>query len=385
MADAVIVSAVRTAIGKKQGALSKTRADDLLAHVLRAAVDRAGVKPEQVEDVIAGCVTQIGEQGFNIGRVAALVAGFPVEVTGTSVNRQCGSSQQAFHFAAQAIMSGTQDVVLACGVESMSRVPMGSDGMEGMSKWFPPSANYKHKFVMQHESAEMIADKWEINRRQCEEFALRSHQKAAAAIETGRFKGEIAPIDVTLPDGSTKSFEIDEGVRANSTLEKMATLMPTVKPTGVVTAATASQISDGASAVLLMSDAKARELALTPLARVKALSLAGVDPTMMLHGPIPATRKVLARAGLKLDDIGVVEINEAFASVVLAWQKDLGADPERVNVNGGACALGHPLGASGTRLLTTLVHEMKRRDARYGLSTMCIGFGQATATILERL
>ncbi len=385
MADAVIVSAVRTAIGKKQGALSKTRSDDLLAHVLRAAVERAGVKPELVEDVIAGCVTQIGEQGFNIARVAALVAGFPVEVTGTSVNRQCGSSQQAFHFAAQAIMSGTHDVVLAGGVENMSRVPMGSDGMEGASKWFPPSANYKHKFVMQHESAEMIAEKWGISRRQCEELALRSHQKAAAAIETGRFRDEIAPIQVTLPDGTSKQFEVDEGVRPNSTLEKMATLMPTVKPTGVVTAATASQISDGASAVLLMSDAKARELGLTPLARVRSMALAGVDPTMMLHGPIPATQKALARAGLKLDDMGVIEINEAFASVVLAWQKELGADLDRVNVNGGACALGHPLGASGTRLLTTLVHEMKKRGARYGLSTMCIGFGQATATILERI
>ena len=381
MPEAVIVSAVRTAIGKKGGALSKTRADDLLAHALREVVARAKVPAELVEDVVAGCVTQIGEQGYNIARVAALVAGFPIEVTGTSVNRQCGSSQQAFHFAAQAIMSGTQDVVIACGVENMSRVPMGSDGMEGQSKWFPPSADYKHRFVMQHESAEMIAEKWEITRRQCEELALRSHQRAAAAIETGKFRGEIAPITV---EGG-KSFEVDEGVRPGSTLEKMATLMPTVKPTGVVTAATASQISDGASAILLMSDTKARELGLTPLARVKAMAVAGVDPTMMLHGPIPATQKVLARAGLKKDDIGLFEVNEAFASVVLALSKELGTDLEKTNVNGGACALGHPLGASGTRLLTTLVHEMQRRDVRYGLSTMCIGFGQATATVLERV
>ncbi len=384
MPQAVIVSAVRTAIGKKGGALARTRADDLLAHALRAAVERARVDPALVEDVIAGCVTQIGEQGFNIARVAALIAGFPVEVPGTSVNRQCGSSQQALHFAAQAIMSGQMDVVLAGGVESMSRVPMGSDGMEGQSKWFPPSADYRHRFVMQHESAEMVAETWGISRRDCEEFALRSHQKAAAAIETGRFKGEIVPIDVALPDGARKSFEVDEGVRPGSTLEKMATLVPTVKPTGVVTAATASQISDGASAVLLMSDVKARELGLQPLARVKAMAAVGVDPTMMLHGPIPATRKVLARAGLDQKEIGLFEVNEAFASVVLAWHRELGADLDRTNVNGGACALGHPLGASGTRLLTTLVHEMAKRDLRYGLSTMCIGFGQATATILER-
>ncbi len=385
MADAVIVSAVRTALGKKQGALSKTRADDLLAHVLRAAVDRISLDPALIDDVVAGCVTQVGEQGFNLARVAALCAGFPVEVTGTTVNRQCGSSQQAFHFAAQAVLSGQMDTVIASGVESMSRVPMGSDGMVPPSPWFPASQNYQHKFVMQHESAEMVAEKWGITRRQCEEFALASHQRAAAAIETGKFKGEIAPIEVTLPDGSKKLFEVDEGVRANSTLEKLATLAPVVKPDGVVTAGTSSQISDGASAIVVMSAAKAKELGKKPLARVVATAVAGVDPTMMLHGPIPATKKVLARAGLTLADIGLFEVNEAFAAVPLAWAKELGADLAKTNVNGGACALGHPLGASGCRLLTTLVNEMHRRQVKYGLSTMCIGFGQATATIIERL
>jgi acetyl-CoA acyltransferase len=375
MSDAVVVSSVRTAIGKKNGALSKTRADELLAHVLKAAVARADLDPALVEDVIAGCVTQVGEQGFNIARVAALCAGFPVEVTGTSVNRQCGSSQQAFHFAVQAVQSGAMDVVLAGGVESMSRVPMGSDGMTQPSPWFPASPMYGYKFVSQHESAEMVAAKWGITRRQCEEFALASHQHAAAAIEKGRFKDEILPLD---------GFGVDEGVRPNSTLEKLATLAPVVKPDGVVTAGTASQISDGAAAILVMSAERAAALGKKPRARVKAMALAGVDPVMMLHGPIPATRKVLARAGLTIGDIDLFEVNEAFACVPLAWAKELGAPLDRTNVNGGACALGHPLGASGCRLLTTLLHEMEKRDVRYGLSTMCIGFGQATATVLDR-
>jgi acetyl-CoA acetyltransferase family protein len=383
--NAVIVSAVRTAIGKKQGALSKTRADDLLAHVLRAAVDRIKLDPKHVDDVISGCVTQVGEQGFNIARVGALCAGFPVEVTGTTVNRQCGSSQQAFHFAAQAIMAGQADVVIASGVESMSRVPMGSDGTVPPSPWFPASKNYKYEFVMQHQSAEMVAEKWGVTRKDCEELALASHQRAAAAIEKGWFKGEIAPIEVTLPDGTQKVFDVDEGVRPNTSLEKLATLAPIVKPTGVVTAGTSSQISDGASAVVVMSEARAKALGLEPLARVVTTALAGVDPTMMLHGPIPATRKALDRAGLAVKDIDLFEVNEAFAAIPVAWAKELSVDLNRTNVNGGACALGHPLGASGTRLLTTLVHELRRRGSRYGLSTMCIGFGQATATILERV
>jgi acetyl-CoA acetyltransferase family protein len=388
MAEAVIVSAVRSAIGRKKGALANLRADELLAHVLKECVTRAGVPAQEVDDVVAGCVTQIGEQGYNIARNAALEAGFPVEVTGTSVNRQCGSSQQAFHFASMGVLSGQQDAVLAAGVESMTRVPMGTDGTPSppVAPFFPPSPllTERYPFVTQHQSAEMIAEKWKISRRECEEFALRSHLNAAKARESGRFRDEILPLDVTFPDGSKGRFSDDEGIRPDSTLEKMAGLQPVVKPDGVVTAATSSQISDGAAALLVMSRAKADRLGLKPRAKVVATAAAGVDPTMMLHGVIPATQKVLARAGLKQSDIELVEINEAFASVPLAWSKELGWKLDRVNVNGGAIALGHPLGASGARLLTTLLHEMEKRDLRYGLVTMCIGFGQATATILDR-
>jgi acetyl-CoA acetyltransferase family protein len=385
MPEAVIVGSVRSAIAKKKGALALMRADELLAHVLKACADRAGVAPASIEDVVAGCVTQIGEQGFNIARNGALMAGFPVEVTGTSVNRQCGSSQQAFHFAAMGVMSGQQESVLAAGVESMTRIPMGSDGM-AQNGFFPPSPMMTdhYNIVPQHQSAEMIAEKWKISRRECEEFALRSHQKAAAAQSGGRFKDEIVALDAKQPDGSMLRFERDEGVRPETTLEKMATLAPVVKADGVVTAATSSQISDGAAALLVMSRERAAQLGKKPRARVVATVCAGVDPTIMLHGVIPATQKVLAKAGLKPSDIGVVEINEAFASVVLAWSKELGWKLDNVNVNGGAIALGHPLGGSGARLLTTLLHEMEKRDVRYGLSTMCIGFGQATATIIDR-
>jgi acetyl-CoA acyltransferase len=390
MSEAVIVAAVRSAIGKKKGALAATRADDLLAHVLRALVARAGVDPKELDDVITGCVTEIGEQGFNVSRTAALMAGFPVEVTGTTVNRQCGSSQQAFHFAAQAVLAGQQDAVVAAGVESMTRVPMGSDaamGLPGVAAAIPfsPLFNDKYTFVPQHTSAEMVAEKWGVSRRQCEEFSLESHQRAAAAREAGRFKDEIAALKVKTPDGAELTFDSDEGIRPDTTLEKLATLKPVVKPDGVVTAGTSSQISDGAAALLVMSAEKAKRLGLKPRARVITTALAGVDPTMMLHGPIPATQKALARAGLKKEDIGLVEINEAFAAVPLAWSKELGWSLENVNVNGGAVALGHPLGCSGARLMTTLLHEMERRDVRYGLQTMCIGFGQATATIIERV
>jgi acetyl-CoA acetyltransferase family protein len=388
MSDAIIVSAVRTAIGKKKGALSQLRADELLAHTLRDVVTRAGITPSDVDDVVAGCVTQIGEQGYNIARNGALMAGFPVEVTGTTVNRQCGSSQQAFHFAAMGVMSGQQDAVIAAGVESMTRVPMGSDGMPSppVAPFFPPSPmmTERYSIVPQHQSAELVAERWKISRRQCEEFALRSHQHAARARESGRFRDEILPLEVKGADGAPVRFAEDEGIRPDSTLEKMATLAPVVKPDGVVTAATSSQISDGAAAVLVMSRAQTERLGLRPRARVVATACAGVDPTMMLHGVIPATQKVLSRAGLSPSDIGLVEINEAFASVVLAWSKELGWSLDNVNVNGGAIALGHPLGCSGARLLTTLLHEMEKRDVRYGLSTMCIGFGQATATILDR-
>ncbi|HZS38163.1 MAG TPA: thiolase family protein [Polyangia bacterium] len=390
MSEAVIVAAVRSAIGKKKGSLAATRADDLLALVLRSVVERAGVEPKHVDDVITGCVTEIGEQGFNVSRTAALMAGFPVEVTGTTVNRQCGSSQQAFHFAAQAVLAGAQDAVIAAGVESMSRVPMGSDaamGVPGVAAAIPFSNmfNDKFAFVPQHSSAEMIAEKWGISRQECERFSYESHQRAARAREQGRFKDEIVSLKVKNAEGAELSFDADEGIRPDTTLEKLATLKPVVKPDGVVTAGTSSQISDGAAAILVTSAEKAKQLGLKPRARVVATTVAGVDPTMMLHGVIPATQKALHKAGLKKSDIGLVEINEAFAVVPLAWSKELGWDLENVNVNGGAVALGHPLGCSGARLMTTLLHEMEKRGVRYGLQTMCIGFGQATATIIERL
>jgi acetyl-CoA acetyltransferase family protein len=390
MSDAVIVAAVRSAVGKKKGALANTRADDLLALVLKAAAERAKIDPAQLDDVIAGCVTQIGEQGFNVARTAALMAGFPIEVTGTTVNRQCGSSQQAFHFAAQAILSGSMDAVVAAGVESMTRIPMGSDaamGVPGVAPAIPlsPMFNERHTFVPQHQSAEMVAEKWGISRLECEQFSFESHQRAARARESGRFRDEIVPLKVKGADGSEATFDQDEGIRPDTSLEKLASLKPVVKPDGVVTAGTSSQISDGAAALIVTSAEKAKSLGLKPRARVKTMTVAGVDPTMMLHGVIPATKKALQRAGLKQSDIGLVEINEAFASVVLAWSKELGWKLDNVNVNGGAVALGHPLGCSGARLMTTLLHEMEKRGVKYGLQTMCIGFGQATCTILERL
>jgi acetyl-CoA acyltransferase len=390
MSDAVIVAAVRSAIGKKKGALANTRADDLLALVLMSLAERAKVDPKHIEDVVAGCVTQIGEQGFNIARTASLMAGFPIETTGTTVNRQCGSSQQALHFAAQAIMSGSLDMVAACGVESMTRIPMGSDaamGVPGVAAAIPfsPMFNEKFNFVPQHQSAELVAEKWGISRKDCEEFAVESHKRAAAARESGRFRDEITPLKVKGADGNETTFDRDEGIRPDTTLEKLAGLKFVVKPDGVVTAGTASQISDGAAAILVTTPEKAKQLGLKPRARVKTMTVAGVDPTMMLHGVIPATQKALARSGLKQSDIGLVEINEAFASVVLAWSKELKWSLDNVNVNGGAVALGHPLGCSGARLMTTLLHEMEKRDVKYGLQTMCIGFGQATCTIIERL
>jgi acetyl-CoA acyltransferase len=387
---AFIAAAVRSAIGKKKGAFATTRADDLLAEVLRGLTVRAKIDPAAVEDVIAGCVTQIGEQGFNVARTATLIAGFPVETTGTTVNRQCGSSQQALHFAAQAIMSGQHETIIAGGVESMTRIPMGSDagmGVQGVSPVFPLSEKFsgKYNFVPQHNSAELVAEKWKISRADCEAFSYDSHKRAAAAREAGKFRGEILPITVKDATGQERSITDDEGIRPDTSREKLATLNPVVKPDGVVTAGTSSQISDGAAAVLVASEARCKALGLTPKARVVATALAGVDPTMMLHGVIPATQKVLTKAGLTKKDIGLVEINEAFASVPLAWAKELDWDLSTVNVNGGAIALGHPLGCSGVRLMTTLLAEMEARKVRYGLQTMCIGFGQATATIVERL
>jgi acetyl-CoA acyltransferase len=389
MSDAVIVAAGRSAIGRKKGTLANTRADDLLALTMKETAARANIDPKLIEDVVAGCVTQIGEQGFNVARTAALMAGFPIETTGTTINRQCGSSQQAFHFAAQAVMSGAMDVVMAAGVESMTRIPMGSDaamGVPGVAPAIPfsPLFNERFSFVPQHQSAEMIAEKWGLSRKQCEEFSLESHVRAAKARESGRFRDEIIALKVKGTDGSEVTFDQDEGIRPDTTLEKLAGLKAVVKPDGVVTAGTASQISDGAAALIVASLDKAKQLGLKPRARVRSMAVAGVDPVMMLHGVIPATQKALAKAGLKQSDIGLVEINEAFASVVLAWSKELSWKLDKVNVNGGAVALGHPLGASGARLMTTLLHEMEKRDVKYGLQVMCIGFGQATCTIIER-
>lgn len=383
MEHAVIVEAVRTPIGRKNGKLSRIRPDDLAADTLKELTQRAGVDPKEIDDVVMGCVTQIGEQGFNIARNAALIAGFPLEVTGTSVNRQCGSSQQAIHFAAQSVMSGTYDAVIAAGVESMTRIPMGADGMTDFGNPISPKLAERYEIVPQGISAEMIAEKWGLSREELDQFSYESHMKAVAATREGYFRREIFPVETEV-DGISYTMTEDEGIRPDTTVEKMAKLKPAFKPDGVVTAGNSSQISDGAAALLIMSPQKAKALGVQPRAKVIAMATAGVDPTIMLTGPIPATAKVLKKAGLKLEDIDLFEVNEAFASVVVAWLKETGADRERTNVNGGAVALGHPLGCSGARLMTTLLHEMERRDVRYGLQTMCIGFGQATATILDR-
>ena len=384
MSEAVIVEAVRTPIGRRGGALASVRPDDLLALTLREVVRRAGIRAEQVDDVIVGCVTQTGEQGLNIGRAAVLIAGFPVEVPGTTINRFCGSGQQAVNFAAQGVLSGAQDVVIGGGVESMTRVPMGSDAMgpgEG-----PVSAKLTdlYEIIPQGNSAEMIARKWGFSREQLDEFSFQSHVKAGQAIREGRFTREILPVEVRR-NGSTVTVDTDEGVRIPPSREKMAQLKPSFQEDGVVTAGNSSQISDGAAAVLVMSAAKATELKLRPRARIVAQAIVGSEPTIKLTGPIPATAKVLRKAGLQVKDIDLFEVNEAFAPVVLAWRQETGADLEKVNYNGGAIALGHPLGASGARLITTLLHELERQGARYGLSTMCIGYGMGIATIIERL
>jgi acetyl-CoA acetyltransferase family protein len=381
MHNAVIVGAVRTAVGRKNGKLAGVRPDDLLADTLKALVARTKIDPSEVEDVVMGCVDQVGEQGLNIARNAALIAGFPLDVCGTTLDRMCGSGQQAANFAAMGVMSGQYECVIAGGVENMSRVPMGSNGMGPGDGPLSPRLQALYNIVPQGLSAEMIAEQWGIKREELDEFAAGSHERAGRAIAEGRFKREIVPI--TLADGSV--FEVDEGVRVPVNREKMAALAPSFKPDGVVTAANSSQISDGASALLIMSEARAKALGLTPRARIVATSLAGVDPTIMLTGPIPATQRVLKKAGLKLDQIDLFEINEAFASVVLAWERELHPDMSRVNVNGGAIALGHPLGCSGGKLMTTLLHELERTKRRFGLQTMCIGFGQGIGTIIERL
>jgi len=386
--DAVIVEAVRSPLAKRNGKLKDRHPVDLLAEVLNETIARSGIDAALVDDVICGCVSQIGEQSLNVGRNAWLAAGLPEEVPATTVDRQCGSSQQAAHFAAQGVLAGAYDVAIACGVEHMTRVPMGTSAQhQGFP--FPDSlmGRYEGGLVPQGISAELIAERWGLTREQVDAFGARSHERAGEATSSGAFKNEIHPIKVESENG-TELFDTDEGIRTPN-LEKMAQLQPAFKPDGIVTAGNSSQITDGAAAVIVTTSEKAKELGLKPRARFVDFALAGTDPISMLTGPIPATKKVLQRAGVKLQDIDLVEINEAFASVVLAWKKELDiADDwfeERVNVNGGAIALGHPLGASGARLLTTLVNALEQRGGRYGLQTMCEGGGLANATLIERI
>ena len=381
--DAVIVGAIRTPVGKRNGGLSGVHPVDLSAHVLKSLADKTGVDPAQVDDVIWGCVGQVGEQTFDIARNAVIAAGWPLSVTGVTVDRQCGSSQQSVHFAAAGLIAGQYDVVVAGGVESMSRVPMGSALANGQLPFGTSLETfYKGQFPNQGIGAEMIAERWGFSRTQLDEFSISSHEKAAKAQDEGRFDAQIAP--VKLPDGTVVSA--DEGVRRGGTVEKLGSLKTPFKEDGVISAGNSSQISDGSAALLMTTSEKAAELGLTPLARVHTAVLAGDDPVIMLTAPMPATKKALDRSGLKISDIGAYEVNEAFAPVPLAWLHDIeGSDPARINPNGGAIALGHPLGGSGARLMTTLVHHMKDNGIRYGLQTMCEGGGQANATILELL
>ena len=382
--DVVIVEAVRTAVGRRGGSLSGTHAVNLLSQVLQELMKRAGVDASEVEDVISGCVDQVGEQGLNVARNAMLSAGFPYEVPATTVDRQCGSAQQAIHFAANLVQANVCDVTIGCGVENMSRVPMGANMVKDLGFPFTPEMMSQYTLTSHCVSAEKIAEKWDISRADTDQFGYESQMKAAKARDTGRFKMEILPIDVTL-EGVDTTFQVDEGIRDTTTVEKLGTLNPPFKENGVHTAGNSSQISDGAAAVLLMSGKKAKELGVTPRARIVAQAVVGSDPELMLTGPITATPKVLDKAGLKLEDMDLVEINEAFAAVVLAWQKELNPDMSKVNVNGGAIALGHPLGCTGAKLMTTLLHELERTDGQFGLQTMCCGGGLGTATIIERL
>ena len=396
MATAVIVDAVRTAGGKRYGKLSGWHAADLAAETLKALAERNNLDPALVEDVIMGCVMQVGNQSVNVGRSAVLAAGWPEEVPATTIDRQCGSSQQSVHFAAQGVIAGAYDIVVAAGVEVMSTTPMGASVTPGS---FPMGPKVMERYaprggvVMQGTSAELIAQKWGISREDMDAFAVESHKRAATATAEGRFDNEIIAVAEKRFDRETgqvietgEMVTADEGIRPDSSMESLAKLKPAFDPeNGQVTAANSSQITDGASAILIMSEEKAKELGLKPRAKVHSFSVVGVDPIMMLTGPIPATQKVLDKAGLTLDQMDLIEINEAFASVVLAWEKEYDPDMSKVNVNGGAIALGHPLGCSGAKLMATLLNELERTGGRYGLQTMCEGAGMANATIIERL
>ena len=385
MREVVIVEAVRTPIGRRNGKLKDVHPVVLGSLVLKEVVARAGIEPGLVEDVVFGCVSQVGEQSLNVGRNAWLAAGFPFTTPATTVDRQCGSSQQAVHFAANLIQSGVCDVTIAGGVESMSRVPMGSNAISPGTP-FPPELMELYDLVPQGISAELMARKYGISRKAMDEFSVESHRRANEATEKGYFKSQLLAVEISANgNGHHEVFNRDEGIRAKATYEATAALQPAFNPEHSITAGNASQISDGAAAVLLMSLEKAKELHLKPRARIRAQAVVGTDPVLMLEGPIPGTAAVLKRAGLDLESIDLFEVNEAFASVVLAWQKETGADLEKTNVNGGAIAVGHPLGASGAILMTRLLYELERRERRYGLETMCCGGGLGTATIIDRV
>lgn len=382
MREVVIVEGVRTPVGKRKGVLSTVRPDELAAMVLEEVVTRAGISKDLVEDVILGCVSQVEEQSLNIARTAALMAGFPIHVPGTTVDRQCGSGQQAIHFASQAIASGDMDIVIAGGVESMTRVPLGSSRQN--SKWSEKLTS-KYEMIHQGLSAERIAEKWELTREQLDEFSLESHKRAIYAQDNGHFDKEIMPVEVTLEDGTKLTVKEDEGPRRDTSLEKLAALKPVFTQDGVIHAGNSSQMSDGAAAVLLMSLDKAKELGLKPKFRIVARAVVGSDPTLMLTGPIEATKRVLQKAGLTIDDMDTYEVNEAFAPVPIVWLKEIGADPKKLNPNGGAIALGHPLGATGAKLMISMMNELERTGGRYGLQAICEGGGMANGTIIERI
>ncbi|HXN90835.1 MAG TPA: thiolase family protein [Candidatus Sulfotelmatobacter sp.] len=385
MREVVIVEAVRTPIGRRNGQLKDVHPVVLGSLVLKEVVKRAGIEPGQVDDVVFGCVTQAGEQSLNIGRNAWLTAGFPVTTPATTVDRQCGSSQQAIHFAANLIQSGVCDITIAGGVESMSRVPMGANAVSPGTP-FPPELMELYDLVPQGISAELMARKYGISRKAMDEFSVESHHRAHEATEKGYFTSQIMPVEISLNgNGQHELFARDEGIRAKANYEATSALQPAFNPEHSITAGNSSQISDGAAAVLLMSLDKAKELHIKPRARIRAQAVVGTDPVLMLEGPIPGTAAVLKRAGLDLSSIDLFEVNEAFASVVLAWQKETGADLKKTNVNGGAIAVGHPLGASGAILMNRLLYELERRDLRYGLETMCCGGGLGTATIIDRV
>ena len=390
MAEAYIVAAARTAGGRRAGRLAGWHPVDLGAKVIDALVDRSGVDPALVDDVIMGCVIQIGEQAICFGRNAVLASKLPLTVPGVSIDRQCGSSQQAIHFAAQAVMSGAQDIVIAAGVESMTRVPMGLSAslpaQHGYGNYMSPELQkrWPNTQFSQFTGAEMLAKKHDLSKDSMDAFAFASHQKAAAATKAGAFKQEIVPLDVTMPDGAKLVHDTDEGIRYDATLEGIANVK-LIAEGGRLTAASASQICDGAAGVMIVNERGLKQLNVKPLARIHAMTVLGGDPVVMLEAPLPATDRALQRAGMKIDDIDLYEVNEAFASVPMAWLKHTGADASRLNVNGGAIALGHPLGGSGAKLMTTLVHALHARGKRYGLQTMCEGGGQANVTIIERL